>query len=111
MIPTSEVSATKKVALSTKKLIVKAGQSKKLKLKNNKKKVKWTVASGKESISLKSKKNTGVTVVGKKKGTAKEQAKVGKKKYTCKVIVKAKETTQTTKIPSPVVTAEPTRIL
>lgn len=38
MNPTS-ASAAKKVALSTKKLTVKVGQSKKLKLKNNKKKV------------------------------------------------------------------------
>ena len=80
MVPTSEVSAAKKVALSTKKLTIQTGQSKKLKLKNNKKKVKWTVTSGKKNISLKNQKKTEVTVVGKKKGTAKVQAKVGKKK-------------------------------
>ena len=71
MIPTSAVSAAKKTALSTKKLTVRVGQSKKLKLKNNKKKVKWTVTSGKKNITLKSKKKKGVTVVGRKKGTAK----------------------------------------
>ena len=86
--PTS-ASAAKKTSLSTKKLTVKVGQSKKLKLKNNKRKVTWKVLSGKKNIALKSKKKAGVTVVGKRKGTAKIQAKVGKKKYTCKVTVKS----------------------
>ena len=85
------------MSLSAKKLIVEVGQPKKLKLKNNKKKVTWTVTSGKKNISLKSQKKTEVTVVGKKKGTAKVLAKIGKKKYSCKVTIKAKETTQTTK--------------
>lgn len=80
---------TKKVKLSAKKLTVTVGKKKTLKLKNNKKKVKWTVTSGKARIKLKSKKKTSVIVVGKKAGTAKVQAKVGKKKYTCKVTVKA----------------------
>ncbi len=86
--PTS-ASAAKKVSLSTKKLTVKVGQSKKLKLKNNKKKATWKVLSGKKNITLKGKKKTGVTVVGKKKGSAKVQAKIGKKKYACKVTVKS----------------------
>lgn len=108
MIPSSEITAAKKVTLSTKKLTIQAGQSKKLKLINNKKKVKWTVSSGKKNINLTGKKKTEVTVVGKKKGTAKVQAKVGKKKYTCKVTVKAKETTQATKTPFPAVSTQPT---
>lgn len=82
------VSAAKKVSLS-KKLTVRVGQSKKLKLKNNKKKVTWKVISGKKNITLKSKKKTEITVIGRKKGTAKVQAKIGKKKYTCKVTVKS----------------------
>ena len=106
--PTS-ASAAKKVSLSTKKLAVRVGQSKKLKLKNNKKKVTWKVISGKKNITLKSKKKTGVSVVGKKKGTAKVQAKVGKKKYSCKVTVKAKKTTQTAKTPASAVTDQPTK--
>ncbi len=109
MIPASAVSAAKKTALSTKKLTVRVGQSKKLKLKNNKKKVKWTVTSGKKNITLKSKKKKGVTVVGRKKGTAKVQAKVGKKKYTCKVTVKAKATPQPT--PTPPKTSEQDKVL
>lgn len=81
-------SAAKKVSLS-KKLTVRVGQSKKLNLKNNKKKVTWKVVSGKKNITLKSKKKTEVTVAGRKKGTAKVQAKIGKKKYICKVAVKS----------------------
>lgn len=110
MIPTSEVSAARKVALSTKKLTIQIGQSKKLKLKNYKKKVKWTVTSGQKNIRIKSKKKTGVTVVGRKNGTAKVQAKVGKKKYTCKITVKAKATTQTSKTPTSAVSAQPTKL-
>ena len=56
--PTSADAAKKKVKLSTKKLAVNVGQSKKLKLKNNKKKVKWSVVSGKKCVTLKAKKKT-----------------------------------------------------
>ena len=86
--PTSANATKKKVKLSAKNLTVKVGQSKKLKLKNNKKKVTWSVVSGKKCVTLKAKKKTGVTVKGKKAGKAKVQAKVGKKKYTCTVTVK-----------------------
>lgn len=81
-------SAAKKVSLNTKKLTVMVGQSKRLKLKNNKKKVKWKVVSGKKNISLRKKKKTGLTIVGRKKGTAKVQAVIGKKKLACKITVK-----------------------
>ena len=95
----------------SKKLMVKVGQSKKLKLKNNKKKVTWKVVSGKKNITLKSRKKTGVTVKGRKKGTAKVQAKIGKKKYTCKVTVKAKAKAKpkATPTPKPTPTATPTK--
>ncbi len=106
--PTS-ASAAKKVTLSTKKLTIKVGQSKKLKLRNNKKTVKWTVTSGKKNITLRSKKKTGVTVVGRKNGMAKVQAKAGKKRYTCKVTIKAKATTKTSKKTSSAESAQPTK--
>lgn len=106
-IPGANASAAKKVSI-TKKVSVTVGKTKKIKLNNNKKKVTWTVTSGKKNITLKSKKKTGVTVVGKKKGTAKVQAKIGKKKYTCKVTIEAKvkKTPKPTKTPTP--TATPT---
>lgn len=91
MIPTAEVSAVKKVSLSTKKLTITKGKSKTLNVKNTKKKVTWKVVSGKKYISLKKKGKTAVTVKGVKKGTAKVQAKADKKNLTCTVTVKNPE--------------------
>ena len=68
MIPANEVSAAKKVSLSTKKLTVTKGKSKTLKVKNTKKKVKWKILSGKKYISLKKKGKVAVSVKGKKNG-------------------------------------------
>ena len=87
-IPANYIEATPKVKLSNKKLSIRVGEQKILKLHNNKKKVSWTVISGKKSIQLKNKKKTSVKIVAKKKGTAKVQAKVGKKKYICTITVK-----------------------
>lgn len=91
MIPTAEISAAKKISLSTKKLTITKGKSKTLKVKNTKKKVTWKVVSGKKYISLKKKGKTAVTVKGVKKGTAKIQAKADKKNLTCTVTVKNPE--------------------
>lgn len=88
MIPAVEASAAKEISLSAKKLAITKGKSKTLKATNTQKKVTWTVVSGKQCVSLKKKNNTTVTVTGKKKGTAKVQAKTGKKKLTCVVTVK-----------------------
>lgn len=82
--------AARKITLMPKSVSVKVGKTKKLKLKNNRKKVKWSVKSGAKFVSLKSKKKSGVIVKGKKEGEAVVQAKVGRKKYTCIVTVKAK---------------------
>lgn len=95
--PAPGARAAKKVSLDKKKLTITVGKSKKLKLKNNKKKVTWKITSGKKCIKLKAKKKTGVTIVAKKKGTAKVQAKIGTKKYTCKVTVKAAQVAATKK--------------
>lgn len=80
----------KKVKLNKKKVTLTVGRQVRLKLKNNKKKVKWS--SNKKKIATVSKKGV---VKAKKKGTARITAKVGKKKYTCKVTVKAKKKTTT----------------
>ena len=65
-------------------------------MKNNKKKVKWTVVSGKKNVALSKKGKTGVTIKGKRVGKAKVQAKIGKKKYVCTVTVTNKNKAQTT---------------
>lgn len=59
IMPADTAWAAKKVSLSNKKLSVKVGQTKTIKVKNAKKKVKWKVVSGKKNIRM------------KKKGTAK----------------------------------------
>lgn len=113
-IPAAQA-ASKKTSISKKKLTMTVGQKKTLKLKNNKKKVKWTVTSGKKNIKLSSKKKTGVKITAKKAGKAKVQAKIGKKKYSCKVTIKkAGKTTPKpvtlTAPPKPVQTPKPTPI-
>ena len=94
VIPQNVLAAKKKVKLSKKSVTVTVGKTVKVKLKNNKKKVKWTVTSGKKNVKLSKKKKTGVTIHGKKAGKAKVQAKVGKKKFVCKVTVKKAGTNQ-----------------
>lgn len=83
MISTTNVSAAKKVKLNKTKATIYVGKTVTLKLKNNKKKVKWTTSNKK--IATVNKKGK---VKGKKAGKVTITAKVGKKKYKCKVTVK-----------------------
>ena len=62
--------AKKKVKLDKKSVTVYVGKTVKIKLKNNKKKTKWTTISGKKNVSLSKKKKTSVTIKGKKPGKA-----------------------------------------
>ena len=108
VIPQNVLAAKKKVKLSKKSVTVTVGKTVKVKLKNNKKKVKWTVVSGKKNVKLSKKKKTGVTIHGKKAGKAKVQAKVGKKKFVCKVTVKKAGTNQNKDKNDSKKTADPT---
>ena len=108
VIPQNVLAAKKKVKLSKKSVTITVGKTVKVKLKNNKKKVKWTVTSGKKNVKLSKKKKTGVTIHGKKAGKAKVQAKVGKKKFVCKVTVKNADTNQNTDKNNGKKTAKPT---
>lgn len=85
----SSASAAKRVKLNKTKVTLKVGKTITLKLKNNKKRVKW--ASSNKKVATVSKKGKVKAV---KKGKATITAKVGKKKYKCKVIV-GKETQAT----------------
>lgn len=96
MVPQSALAAKKQVKLNKKSVSVAVGKTVKVKLKNNKKKVKWTVISGKKNVALSKKGKTGVTIKGKRVGKAKVQAKIGKKKYVCTVTVTNKNKAQTT---------------
>lgn len=78
--------AAKKVSI-TKTAKVTAGKSTVVKLKNNKKKVKWKVTKGTKYVKITKKSKTSCTVKGIKKGKATVQATVGKKKYKCTITV------------------------
>lgn len=103
MIPDA-ASAAKKICLNKKKATIKVGGKLKLKLKNSKKKVKWS--SSKKKIATVTQKGV---VKGKKKGSVKITAKSGGKKYICRVTVKARSSSpaQTGSSPAPGSTAEP----
>lgn len=110
VIPQSAFAAKKKVKLSKKAVTVAVGESVKIQLKNNKKKVKWSITSGKKNVTLSKKKKTSVIIKGKKAGKAKVQAKIGKKKYVCKVTVKKAATADNDNPNNGKTTAEPTQV-
>ena len=87
--PVANVDAAAKTKLNKKKITIKVGKTKKLKIKNLKgKKVKWKTSNKSVVKIKKTKKKTVVQLKGKKAGTATVTAKIGKKKYKCKVTVK-----------------------
>ena len=110
VIPQSAFAAKKKVKLSKKAVTVAVGESVKIQLKNNKKKVKWSITFGKKNVTLSKKKKTGVIIKGKKAGKAKVQAKIGKKKYVCKVTVEKAATADNDNPNNGKTTAEPTQV-
>lgn len=87
-----QTDAAGRLKLSRKKVTIKVGQKKTIKVKNAKKKAIWKIKTGKKYISLAKKKKKSVTIKGKKQGKAVVTAKVGKKKLTCKVTIKKKDT-------------------
>lgn len=103
IIPITNVSAAKKVKLNKTKTTIYVGKTVTLKLKNNKKKVKWTTSNKK--IATVSKKGK---VKGKKAGKVTITAKVRKKKYKCKITVKKKVTKKPTTKPTEQPTTKPT---
>lgn len=110
VIPQSAFAAKKMVKLSKKTVTVAVGEAVKIQLKNNKKKVKWRITSGKKNVTLSKKKKTGVIIKGKKAGKAKVQAKIGKKKYVCKVTVEKATTADNDNPNNGKTTAEPTQV-
>ncbi len=79
------VFAAKKAKISKTKATIYVGKTIKLKVKNNKKKVKWSTSNKKVA-----KVNKKGKVKGIKAGKATITAKVGKKAYKCKIKVKKK---------------------
>ena len=94
--------ARQKVTLNKTKAVLTVGETIQLKLKNNKKKIKWS--SSRKKVATVSK--TG-KVKAKKKGKAVITAKVNKKKYKCRITVKAKKDVTKQVTPTPYVTETP----
>lgn len=92
---TGGVQAAKKPKLSATKVAVEVGKTKTVKVKNATKKVKWSIKSGKNNVTLKNVKKASVGIKGKKAGKAKVQAAVSGKKLVCTVTVSAKKKDQT----------------
>ncbi len=106
-LPFSTADAKKKApTLSVKKATLEIGKKKTIKVKNTSKKVKWSVKSGKNFVTLSKKKKSSVVVTGKKAGKATILANVSGKKLTCKITVKKKKVAETT--PTPIATATAT---
>ena len=78
--------AATKVTLSNTKITLKLGNTKVLKLKNAKGKVKWKTSNAKV-VSIKKKDATSITLTSKKQGKVTITATNNKKTYTCKVNV------------------------
>lgn len=109
LIPSNEVEAkTKtKIALSPAKITLKVKETKKLTLKNGKKKITKGVkfSSSKKKVATVSKKGV---VTALKKGSAKITAKYKGKSYICKVTVKAaKKSATAAATPTPAPTSAP----
>ena len=90
---TAQAAKTKTIPLNKKTIQVKVKKSKKITIRNTSgkkiKKVKWSVTKGSSVIKLTKKSRSGVTIKGKKKGTAVVRAKItaGSKTITKKVTV------------------------
>lgn len=82
LIPTTPTSAKQKVKLNKTSVTITKSKMVKLKLQNNKKKIKW-LSSNKKIATVSAK---GV-VKGISNGNTKVIAKIGKKKYSCTVFV------------------------
>lgn len=111
-VPGADAQAAKKAKLSTKKLTVKVGKKKTIKIKNKVKKAKYTFKVKKASIAKVSKKGVvtgkkaGSTTVTVKEKKGKKTRKVGTVKVTVTKTTSKKTTTTPTLAPS--ATAAPT---
>ncbi|MCI9127057.1 MAG: InlB B-repeat-containing protein [Eubacterium sp.] len=79
-----------KTALSRKKITLKVGKKKTIKLKNAKKRVKWKVIKGKKVVritKISGKRKNVIKIKGRKAGTAQIKVKCGKKTYKVRIRV------------------------
>lgn len=101
-VPGADAQAAKKAKLSTKKLTIKVGKKKTIKIKNKVKKAKYTFKVKKASIAKVSKKGVvtakkaGKTTITVKEKSGKKTRKLGTVKITVKKNTTSKKTTPTT---------------
>ncbi|MCM1244783.1 MAG: Ig-like domain-containing protein [Roseburia sp.] len=95
LFPTCSLEA-KSVKLNKTKITLNIGESKVLKLKNNKKRVRWS--SNKKKVATVTQRGM---VTARQKGIAIITAKIGKKKYKCTVIVKKRKSSQSASSSAP----------
>lgn len=101
-VPGADAQAAKKAKLSTKKLTIKVGKKKTIKIKNKVKKAKYTFKVKKASIAKVSKKGVvtakkaGTTTITVKEKSGKKTRKLGTVKITVKKNTTSKKTTPTT---------------
>lgn len=101
IVPLASVNAASKAKLNKKSATIYVGKTVKLKVDNNKKKVKWSSSNKKVATVTKKGK-----VTGKKAGKVTITAKVGKKNYNCKVNVKNKTVVEPSNVPETTKPAE-----
>ena len=105
---TKKASATSP-KLSSKKITMKVGETRTIKLLNSKKKAFWSIENEKIRIISETKKQIKFKAVNY--GTTKVYAKVGKKEYSCKITIKKGKTPIPsiiiTPVPKPTATAAP----
>lgn len=77
--PAEPAAAAKKVKFNVKKLSLTVGKKKTLKIKNAKKKAKWSIKSGKDKIKLQKKKKASVVVAAKKQDQQKYRQRLVKR--------------------------------
>lgn len=90
LLPKTILAKNGKTALSRKKITMKVGKKKTIKLKNAKKRVKWKVIKGKKVVritKISGKRKNVIKVKGRKAGIAQIKAKCGKKTYKVKIRV------------------------
>lgn len=96
--------AKSKVKLNVNSKTLKVGQTAKIKLLNNKDKVKWATTGN--GIVIKKSTNKYAKIKAYSQGKAYLKAKIGKKIYKCKIIIKPKTKHSSSSMPTPAPTPQ-----
>lgn len=105
LVAQEKTNAATSPRLNRKRITVRAWDKKPvtLKVKNTKKKAKWTVTSGKKNLRLTKKKKRSVQLVALRHGKATVRCKVGKKKLYCKITTITRTCTPPPQLPDMII--------